>query len=80
MEMLGRPAGATCPPTITAPKPAQDQSEDHFQTTSVDQGLDSEDTSNTTFAARVATVPHWLEIEPELTGIEIGTRLDVSGG
>ncbi|MCX4406133.1 MULTISPECIES: hypothetical protein [unclassified Streptomyces] len=46
----------------------------------MDQGLDSEDTSNTTFAARVATVPHWLEIEPELTGIEIGTRLDVSGG
>ncbi|MFF0134457.1 hypothetical protein ACFYTG_54230, partial [Streptomyces mirabilis] len=30
---------ATCPPTITDPKPAQDQSEDHFQTTSVDQGL-----------------------------------------
>ncbi|MEW1723033.1 oxidoreductase, partial [Streptomyces sp. NPDC093109] len=31
-------ADATCPPTTTDPKPTQDQSEDHFQTTSVDQG------------------------------------------
>ncbi|MFE7898034.1 hypothetical protein ACFU3E_11060 [Streptomyces sp. NPDC057424] len=40
----------------------------------------SEDSSNTTFEARVATVRHWLETEPELTGTEIGTRLDVSDG
>ena len=40
----------------------------------------SEDTGNTTFKARVATVRHWLETEPELTGTEIGTRLDVSDG
>ncbi|GLW45507.1 hypothetical protein Stsp02_11690 [Streptomyces sp. NBRC 14336] len=42
--------------------------------------IDSEDTGNTTFAARVATVRQWLESEPELTGSEIGTRLGVSDG
>lgn len=40
----------------------------------------SEDTGNTTFKARVATVRNWLETEPELTGTEIGTRLGVSDG
>ncbi|MBT2675797.1 hypothetical protein J7E95_34400 [Streptomyces sp. ISL-14] len=42
--------------------------------------IDSEDSQNTTFEARVATVRHWLEAEPELTGAEIGQRLDVSDG
>ncbi|MBZ3918184.1 hypothetical protein [Streptomyces acidiscabies] len=42
--------------------------------------IDTVDSSNTTFSARVATVRHWLETEPELTGTEIGTRLDVSDG
>ena len=42
--------------------------------------VESEDTSNTTFDARVATVRHWLESEPELTGTEIGKRLEVSDG
>ncbi|AWT43185.1 MULTISPECIES: hypothetical protein [Streptomyces] len=40
----------------------------------------SEDTANTTFAKRVATVRNWLGTEPELTGAEIGTRLGVSDG
>jgi hypothetical protein len=40
----------------------------------------SEDSQNTTFEARVATVRNWLESEPELTGTEIGTRLGVSDG
>ncbi|MEU8711682.1 hypothetical protein [Streptomyces sp. NPDC048663] len=42
--------------------------------------ITSEDTSNTTFEARVATVRNWLETEPELKGPEIGQRLDVSDG
>ncbi|MFG3154245.1 hypothetical protein ACGF7W_19625 [Streptomyces sp. NPDC048219] len=42
--------------------------------------LEAADSGNSTFAARVATVRHWLETEPELTGTEIGTRLDVSDG
>ncbi|OQR64762.1 hypothetical protein B6E66_07330 [Streptomyces maremycinicus] len=42
------------------------------------EDLDSEDTSNTTFAARVATVAHWLDTEPELTGTEIAKRLELS--
>ncbi|MFJ2259944.1 hypothetical protein ACIOKD_16650 [Streptomyces sp. NPDC087844] len=40
----------------------------------------SEDTSNTTFEARVALVRTWLVLEPELTGTEIGTRLGKSDG
>jgi hypothetical protein len=44
------------------------------------EDIATEDSSNTTFEARVATVRHWLETEPELTGTEIGTRLDVSDG
>ncbi|MEU2993511.1 hypothetical protein ABZ772_24825 [Streptomyces griseoincarnatus] len=42
--------------------------------------IESEDSANTTFEARVATVRQWLETEPELTGTEIGTRLGVSDG
>ncbi|MFC8415688.1 hypothetical protein [Streptomyces coelicoflavus] len=38
----------------------------------------SEDTANTTFGKRVATVRGWLQAEPELSGTEVGTRLDVS--
>ncbi|MEW2610252.1 hypothetical protein AB0937_08580 [Streptomyces sp. NPDC047880] len=40
----------------------------------------SEDTANTTFERRVATVRNWLQAEPELTGTEIGNRLGVSDG
>ncbi|MGW3650234.1 hypothetical protein [Streptomyces sp. NPDC000878] len=40
----------------------------------------SEDSQNTTFEARVTAVRNWLESEPELTGTEIGQRLDVSDG
>lgn len=40
----------------------------------------SEDTANTTFAKRVATVRNWLQAEPELIGADIGTRLGVSDG
>lgn len=42
--------------------------------------IETIDSQNTTFEARVATVRHWLESEPELTGTEIGNRLDVSDG
>ncbi|MCF1645978.1 hypothetical protein [Streptomyces indiaensis] len=42
--------------------------------------LETIDSQNTTFEARVATVRHWLETEPELTGGQIGKRLDVSDG
>jgi hypothetical protein len=42
--------------------------------------IETIDSQNTTFEARVATVRHWLETEPELTGTEIGKRLDVSDG
>ncbi|WP_075662242.1 hypothetical protein [Streptomyces acidiscabies] len=42
--------------------------------------IDTVDSTNTTFATRVATVRTWLKTEPELTGTEIGTRLSVSDG
>ncbi|MFF9324023.1 hypothetical protein ACF1AY_04820 [Streptomyces sp. NPDC014776] len=42
--------------------------------------IESSDSQNTTFKARVATVREWLQAEPELTGAEIGTRLGVSDG
>lgn len=42
--------------------------------------IETEDSSNTTFAARVGVVREWLRQEPELTGTEIGTRLGVSDG
>jgi hypothetical protein len=44
------------------------------------EDIETIDSQNTTFEARVATVRHWLETEPELTGTEIGKRLDVSDG
>lgn len=40
----------------------------------------SEDSQNTTFEARVALVRTWLVTEPELTGTDIGQRLNVSDG
>ncbi|MFJ8804209.1 hypothetical protein [Streptomyces sp. NPDC102487] len=40
--------------------------------------IETIDSTNTTFEARVSTVRRWLETEPELTGTEIGTRLGVS--
>lgn len=42
--------------------------------------IETVDSSNTTFEARVDRVREWLTAEPELTGTEIGTRLDVSDG
>ncbi|MFI2633939.1 hypothetical protein ACH5A2_26710 [Streptomyces collinus] len=42
--------------------------------------IETIDSQNTTFEARVATVRHWLESEPELTGTEIGNRLGISDG
>ena len=42
--------------------------------------IESEDSQNTTFEARVTLVRNWLKTEPELTGTEIGTRLDISDG
>ncbi|QQM42807.1 hypothetical protein [Streptomyces liliifuscus] len=42
--------------------------------------IETIDSSNTTFAARVGVVREWLREDPELTGTEIGTRLGVSDG
>jgi hypothetical protein len=66
-EAAAEPAAEPVPPTVP---PTGTGAED----------IATEDSSNTTFEARVATVRHWLETEPELTGTEIGTRLDVSDG
>ncbi|MFM9652776.1 hypothetical protein [Streptomyces galilaeus] len=64
---VGGPEPEPVPPTVP---PSGTSAED----------IETVDSSNTTFAARVATVRHWLETEPELTGTEIGTRLGVSDG
>ncbi|GGV77479.1 hypothetical protein GCM10010294_45070 [Streptomyces griseoloalbus] len=66
-ERSAEPAPEPVPPVVP---PAGTGAED----------IETVDSSNTTFAARVATVQHWLETEPELTGTEIGTRLGVSDG
>ncbi|WP_326729728.1 hypothetical protein [Streptomyces phaeochromogenes] len=42
--------------------------------------IESSDSQNTTFEARVALVRTWLATEPDLTGTEIGTRFRVSDG
>ncbi|MGW8746522.1 hypothetical protein [Streptomyces sp. NPDC055794] len=42
--------------------------------------IETVDSTNTTFAARVDRVRNWLETEPELSGTEVGTRLGVSDG
>lgn len=42
--------------------------------------IESTDSQNTTFEARVALVRTWLLTEPELTGTEIGTKFRVSDG
>ncbi|MGY0067197.1 hypothetical protein ACWZEH_10265 [Streptomyces sp. QTS137] len=61
------PAPEPVPPTVPATGTGADD-------------IASEDSGNTTFEARVATVRTWLQTEPELTGTEIGTRLGVSDG
>lgn len=42
--------------------------------------IESTDSQNTTFEARVALVRTWLITEPDLTGTEIGTKFRVSDG
>ncbi len=42
--------------------------------------IETEDSQNTTFEARVTLARTWLETEPELTGTDVGTRLGVSDG
>ncbi|KDN75230.1 hypothetical protein DF19_25060 [Streptomyces olindensis] len=69
-----RPAELT-PEASTAPVPPPVP---HPGTGAAD--IVSEDTANTTFERRVATVRNWLQAEPELNGTEIGTRLGVSDG
>lgn len=66
-EPAAEPAAEPVPPAVP-------------QTGTGAEDLDSEDSQNTTFEARVALVRNWLETEPGLTGTEIGTRLDVSDG
>lgn len=71
--------------TEPGPEPASEPVPPPVPPTGTDTGTESddipsEDSTNTTFQARVNTVRHWLETEPELTGVEIGQRLDVSDG
>jgi hypothetical protein len=66
-EAAAEPAAEPVPPVV----PPSGTGADDIETV---------DSSNTTFATRVATVRHWLESEPELTGTEIGTRLGISDG
>ncbi|MEU1117823.1 MULTISPECIES: hypothetical protein [unclassified Streptomyces] len=70
-NVIAEPVAEPAPEPSSAPVPVSGTGADDIETV---------DSSNTTFAARVATVRHWLEGEPELTGTEIGTRLGVSDG
>ncbi|MFF3894650.1 hypothetical protein ACFYY3_15945 [Streptomyces sp. NPDC001812] len=70
-EPAPEPAPEPVPPTVPHLVPVPGTGADDIAT---------EDSGNTTFEARVATVRTWLETEPELTGTEIGTRLGVSDG
>ncbi|MGW0914670.1 hypothetical protein ACWD1Z_23375 [Streptomyces sp. NPDC002784] len=66
---------------MTAPRAEPAPEPDRNPVPAADTGaadLTTEDTANTTFAKRVATVRKWLQAEPELTGTDIGTRLGVS--
>ncbi|MFF3346093.1 hypothetical protein [Streptomyces sp. NPDC002779] len=66
---------------MTAPQAEPAPEPDRNPVPAADTGaadLTTEDTANTTFAKRVATVRDWLQAEPELTGTDIGTRLGVS--
>lgn len=69
--VISEPVAEPAPEPSSAPTPAAGTGAEDIETV---------DSSNTTFAARVATVRHWLQDEPELTGTEIGTRLGVSDG
>lgn len=66
-EPATEPAAEPAPPTVP---PAGTGAAD----------IETVDSTNTTFRARVATVRQWLETEPELTGTQIGTRLGLSDG
>ncbi|MEU8531577.1 hypothetical protein [Streptomyces parvulus] len=68
-----RPEPAPEPSTAPVPPPVP-----HPGTGAAD--IETIDSSNTTFAARVDRVRNWLETEPELSGTEVGTRLGVSDG
>jgi hypothetical protein len=68
-------------PAGTAPEPAPEPVPPTVPPTGTGaDDIDSSDSQNTTFEARVDRVRQWLETEPELTGTEIGTRLGVSDG
>lgn len=67
--------------SATVPEPAPEPSTAPVPPTGTGAAdVESEDTGNTTFEARVALVRTLLVAEPELTGTEIGTRLGVSDG
>lgn len=70
-EVITEPVPEPAPEPSTAPVPP---------TGTGAADVESEDTGNTTFEARVALVRTLLATEPELTGTEIGTRLGVSDG
>ncbi|MFE5397427.1 hypothetical protein ACFQ9U_23075 [Streptomyces sp. NPDC056568] len=69
--LTAEPVAEPAPEPSTAPVPA---------TGTGAADIVSEDTANTTFGKRVATVRNWLSTEPELTGEDVGTRLGVSDG
>ncbi|MFE2353075.1 hypothetical protein [Streptomyces parvulus] len=68
-----RPEPAPEPSTAPVPPPVP-----HPGTGAAD--IETIDSTNTTFAARVDRVRNWLETEPELSGGDVGTRLGVSDG
>ncbi|MGX9887330.1 hypothetical protein [Streptomyces sp. NPDC002276] len=79
-HLSDHPEPATEPALTVSSAPAEPAPEPVPPTGTGAADIETVDSSNTTFAARVATVRNWLETEPELTGTEIGTRLGVSDG
>ncbi|MDQ0933783.1 hypothetical protein [Streptomyces turgidiscabies] len=69
------PLGGTVPEPTAEPVPASGTDSG----TGADD-IESTDSQNTTFEARVALVRTWLITEPDLTGTEIGTKFRVSDG
>ncbi|GAA3854065.1 hypothetical protein GCM10023084_05350 [Streptomyces lacrimifluminis] len=80
---LRLPEGYASVPTLTgteaepAPEPVPANRTD---TGTGADDIETTDSQNTTFEARVALVRTWLLTEPDLTGTEIGTKFRVSDG
>ncbi|MFM9796537.1 DUF2637 domain-containing protein [Streptomyces turgidiscabies] len=74
-----RPYGGTLPEPAPEPVPPAVPSTGTDSGTGADD-IETTDSQNTTFEARVALVRTWLITEPDLTGTEIGTKFRVSDG